>query len=327
MKIAAAMLILVLGLPPRATCAAVNGVFVNEYPGGVEYLSLTTTGPDVAGYLQTFGYAPGVPGGVSRTRRELVGSAQGSHLILRVAPTWLGLGSLTGEVGWGIVTIQFAKPDGTLGQARFRQMSLDDANAAIARFAAASAAGAQQQVEIQRRADAAAQRSAAFASRERLIAEVNADLVDSQSQLHRAYIDLAKQNAVVKLAEQQASSAKRPAHQAISAENAAQAHEAQERAIEEQMRAQESVMPSSTQDERDARSSFHEQVLAQHDKVNDAHASVNDAHSIVNDSGSMSRDALNALANARRDQAQMERRVALLSRRIRNDREALVAAH
>ncbi len=51
--------------------------------------------------------------------------------------------------------------------------------------------------------------------------------------------------------------------------------------MEEQMRAREMQMPSSTHDGHDERLAYHEQVNLQHERVNNTHAAVNGAHGVT----------------------------------------------
>ena len=307
--------------------AAVDGVFVSQPPGALEYLSLTTTGNEVTGYLQSFTAAASAAGGVARTRRDLTGTVQGNRIVLHTTPTWMGGGSLTGEVGWGVVTLHFPLSDGTIGHADFRQMTAEAANALIAQFTGAANAQAQRSAaaaaqQAQRSAAAAAQAAAAAVATRRANG-LASDLQDAQSQQAQAQAQLPQAKRDVATATLQLQNATAALRKAQAAEQAARDAEASERATEEQMRTQEMQMPIVTRDDHDARLAYHQQVLEQHDKVNNVHAAVNDAHGVTNDASSTMRMLQNTLAGAQRFQRSLENAIASAAARAQSDRAAL----
>jgi hypothetical protein len=111
------LLTLALAIAPIAASAAPDGIYVAVENGGLEYLSLTSIGrSEITGYLQSFLYAPAMPDGLQRLRRDLTGTADGGRIVLQVAPGWTGGQALTGTVGWSSITLQFALRDGSIGQ-------------------------------------------------------------------------------------------------------------------------------------------------------------------------------------------------------------------
>lgn len=309
--------------------AAVDGVFVSQPTGALEYLSLTTTGSDVTGYLQSFTASGSAAGGVARTRRDLTGTIQGNRIVLHTTPTWMGGTSLTGEIGWGVVTLHFPLADGTIGHADFRQMSAEAANALISQFTGTANAQAQRSAEAaaqqaQRSAAAAAQAAAGTAAARRANG-LTEDLQDAQSRQAQAQARLPEAKRNVASAMQQLQGAVVALRKAQAAEQSAQIAETSERQTEEQMRTQEIQMPIATRDDHDARLAYHQQVLEQHERVLNAHAAVNNAHDVTNDASSTMRMLQNTLAGAQRFEKTLENKIADAATRAEGDRAALAS--
>jgi len=286
-----------IALSPAAASGAPDGIYVSVFTGGFEYLSLASTGgPDVTGFIQSFTYALNAQGGLTRSRRDVAGTAQAGRITLHDLPTWAGGEALTGNLGWDTVTLRFAKPDGTIGDAIFKKTSAADVNAMIA-HAVALAANA---VRVNR---------------------ANIDLQNSSVALRNAQAELPLARQAILALTQQLASASASATHSQDGEAAARAHEADERAIEQRMRDQEAAMPDTTPDEHRAKNDYHQLVNEQHGKVNDAHGLVNDAHGSANDSGSSARMLKRNLTNEQQHVVQLQHIIASATARIQSDNQ------